>query len=546
MKIGRNDACPCGSGKKYKLCCGAGAATESPETLAWRRLGRALENHAAKLLSFIAESHGRGAIFEAWEEFTLWNEEPFDHGSPQVTLFYPWMFYAWKPMTADTGVMTRCLHSIAPAQAYLIAKGQSIDPALNRYLSACLDSPFGFFEVVGTNPGQGMQLREILTETSYAVLERSASGTLRVGDIVYGMVVECDGVAMLEASAPVALPPRLKPMIVEERERLLEDEIQAYEEARAAFEEESAPAGDAGQTDEIREAHPPAQAHESDQAHESGDAHESGAALPDDGVPPDDPMAKLDKFVLARYDEAIRELYWDLVLPLLNPAPPELHNTDGDPLSMQRLIFAIDSPARAFAALKELAVGHSEQELLQDAEYAADGTLHKIAFAWTRRGNARHQGWDTTVLGHIQIEGTQLAAEVNSAQRAAEFKRLIGERLGADARYRVTEIQSMERLLAAARDAPPHRTTQADAEQAELMARPEVQTQLRDMLARHYEGWVDEPIPMLKGKTPREAVRTAAGREKVEAMIKDIERMGAGMAGYDASIADTLRSTLGL
>ncbi|MBC7324722.1 MAG: SEC-C domain-containing protein, partial [Moorella sp. (in: Bacteria)] len=24
QKIGRNDPCPCGSGKKYKKCCGAG------------------------------------------------------------------------------------------------------------------------------------------------------------------------------------------------------------------------------------------------------------------------------------------------------------------------------------------------------------------------------------------------------------------------------------------------------------------------------------------------------------------------------------------
>jgi len=23
-KVGRNDACPCGSGKKYKQCCGQG------------------------------------------------------------------------------------------------------------------------------------------------------------------------------------------------------------------------------------------------------------------------------------------------------------------------------------------------------------------------------------------------------------------------------------------------------------------------------------------------------------------------------------------
>ena len=27
-KVGRNDPCPCGSGKKYKRCCGAGGAED--------------------------------------------------------------------------------------------------------------------------------------------------------------------------------------------------------------------------------------------------------------------------------------------------------------------------------------------------------------------------------------------------------------------------------------------------------------------------------------------------------------------------------------
>ena len=247
-----------------------------------------------------------------------------------------------------------------------------------------------------------------------------------------------------------------------------------------------------------------------------------------------------------RYDFDNRELYWDLVLPLLNPAPPQLHNTDGDRLSMQRLIFAIDSPAATFQALKGLAVGEPEQELLRDAEYAADGELRRVAFSWTKRGNSRHKGWETTLLGRIDIESTQLAAEVNSAERAAEFKRLVSERLGEKARYRVTEIQSMERLLAEARAKPPRADTQADRDQAALMARPEVQAQLRGMVARHYEAWVDEKLPALQGQTPREAVRTAAGREKVEALIRDIERMGPGMAGYDASVTDNLRERLGI
>jgi len=37
--------------------------------------------------------------------------------------------------------------------------------------------------------------------------------------------------------------------------------------------------------------------------------------------------------------------------------------------------------------------------------------------------------------------------------------------------------------------------------------------------------WVDEKIPALEGKTPREAVRTPEGRRKVEELLKDWENM---------------------
>jgi hypothetical protein len=445
-----------------------------------------------------------------------------------VTLFFPWLFHVWRPLTGETEVKTRCLHSIPPTQAYLIARSKSIDPLLYRYLSACLDSPFGFFEVESVDPGHGMQMREILTEVSYSVLERGASMTLQPGDTLYGMVVECDGVAMLEASAPIAIPTSLKPLIVEERELLLADEALERQEFDEMLAEERATEGDNVEFEDGVEV--------------------SAETAPDEADPTDgiDAEKTLHRHVLFQNDFSNRELYWELMQQLLNPAPPQLHNTDGDPLSMQRLIFAIDSPAEAFAALKTLALGQSEKELLRDAKYAADGALHEVELHWTKRGNSRHKGWETTLLGRIEINGTQLAAEVNSAPRAAEFKRLMKERMGEKARYRVTEIQSMERLLSEARAKPQGESTQEDRDQAALMAQPEVQAQLRAMMNQHYTAWVDEKLPVLQGKTPREAVRTKAGKEKVEALIRDIERMGQGVGGYDASIAANLRKRLGL
>jgi hypothetical protein len=527
MKTGRNESCPCGSGKKYKVCCGAAPESEAPQILAWRRLSGVARNYAPKLLSFIEESHGPGAILEAWEEFTLWSDEPFDPQSPHVTLFYPWLFHAWRPLTGETEVEARCLHSIPPSQAYLIARAKSTDPLLYRYLSACLDSPFGFFEVVSVDPGRGMQMREILTETPCSVLEHSASKSLQPGDTVYGMVVECDGVVMLEASAPFAIPVRLKPRILEERERLLEDAVLEREELAAMADEERASGGDANEG-----------AREDD----TQIGAKSGAGVVEPPIAADAEMT-LDKFALFRHDFSNRELYWELESAFVNPAPPELHNTDGDRLSMRRLIFAIESPADAFAALQTLALGHSRDDLLQDAKYTPDGALQRVELHWTKRGNSTHKGLETTVLGRIEIDGTQLAAEVNSAERAKELIRLVSERMGGKARYRATEIQSMERLLSEARAKP---TRDEDRDQAALMAQPEVQAQIRGMMKRHYEAWMDEKLPALKGQTPREAVRTKTGKEKVAALIQDIERMGRGMAGYDISITNDLRKGLGI
>ena len=60
-------------------------------------------------------------------------------------------------------------------------------------------------------------------------------------------------------------------------------------------------------------------------------------------------------------------------------------------------------------------------------------------------------------------------------------------------------------------------------------------------LDQHYRQLLDQPIPMLGGKTPRQAARTKAGRVKVVAWLKYLENgaaqraPGDPMATYDLS-----------
>jgi len=244
----------------------------------------------------------------------------------------------------------------------------------------------------------------------------------------------------------------------------------------------------------------------------------------------------------------LRELYFSMADDVLNPSMPQLQNTDGDPLELQRLVFEIASPQAAFDALAHLAFQTTRAELLEDATLDADGALTAVQIDWAKAGNSKHEEWTNTILGHIEIDGTRLVAQVNSAKRAREFLGLVQEALGSHARYRITEIQSTEKMLEEMRaqrelgQKPP-----PDPEQVALMANPQVRDQLRRMMSAHFEKWVDTKIPALDGLTPMEAIRTPAGKEKVAALVLDAEWHARKMESpVDEAVLARLRDRLGL
>ena len=137
MKPGRNDPCPCGSGKKYKHCClNAGSVpAAAPADLSWRRLRALLDGFATEMLRFTAEAYGSLALHEAWDEFTGYDDLEFDPNTPLMQLFMPWFFHCWAPDPVATKVVNKSLHEVIPTAAYLSAKGRRLDPLLRRYLN---------------------------------------------------------------------------------------------------------------------------------------------------------------------------------------------------------------------------------------------------------------------------------------------------------------------------------------------------------------------------------------------------------------------------
>jgi hypothetical protein len=478
MKPGRNDPCPCGSGRKYKQCCLAQAEAVPPDELAWRRVRRAVDPLFGELLGEAARRFGDEGLAEAWAEFNLWQtDEPFDPDAPIATMFLSWMVYDWQPDPLDTA-LPEAAHDATATQAYLARAGHRLEPIARRYAEACGTAAFSFYEVVDCTPGQGLRLRDLLLGTETEVTERSGSRYAQPGDLTYAKIVAVEGMHLVEVMSPLALPPQIRPAIIELRRKI------------------------------------------------SAQGDLFGAEL------------------LREYDIEAREIFLPALDRLLHPRLPELQNTDGDPLEMHTLVFDLDSPQDAFSALADLGAGFTEPVVERDGE----GGLLRAEITWSRAGNKVHEHWSNTSLGLLRIEGSRLTAEVNSARRAAALRRLLKRRLRGTAHERPGVVQSVQSMLG--REPTPQEQASRDRhakEQAEFAARPEVQAALNEHLRQHYRKWVDNEVPALGNRTPREAVRDADGREAVEALIAQIERDGPKMSPpMDPAIVRELREALGL
>jgi hypothetical protein len=196
---------------------------------------------------------------------------------------------------------------------------------------------------------------------------------------------------------------------------------------------------------------------------------------------------------LYEWDIEIRDLYFHIDRFL--HSPPQLCNTDGDPMEFHRLIYEVSSADEALEKLSSLCVTADAEELRADAKRNDTGRIVRAEFPWDRRGHKINPGLPNTVLGHIVIDGHRLTAEVNSAQRAKALRSEIDARLGDSAHFKLDEIQAVDSMV---NERKAGKVVKKDsAEDNELM-----------------QG----------GKTPRESVKSADGREAVEAILQDAER----------------------
>jgi hypothetical protein len=218
QNVGRNDNCPCGSGKKYKKCCLANLHLSSDD-LAWQRIHNMHLKLVRKLMEFTAKTYGLIGYDEAWDEFNQWkNEESFDPESPLHPMFGPWMFYHWSPLPAETELSSEIPTEITPAEFFLDKFRNRLDDLEIEDIEENLRRPFSFYDVLECKPGALVKVQDLLTEEYFTVIEKMGSQSMRAGDLLFGKVITVRDVSMFDGLAPIVFPPQYKIAVINERE----------------------------------------------------------------------------------------------------------------------------------------------------------------------------------------------------------------------------------------------------------------------------------------------------------------------------------------
>lgn len=124
------------------------------------------------------------------------------------------------------------------------------------------------------------------------------------------------------------------------------------------------------------------------------------------------------------------------------------------------------------------------------------------------------------VLGNVELKGRFLHLSANSAARAAEGTELMRRALGDLVGTPLTEIRTVEQMMA---ERPPRERGEAASE-----VPPELAEQIvHQFMDRQYRETLDQPVGMLGNKTPRQAAKSSAGRQKVADWLKHLENQSA-------------------
>lgn len=228
----------------------------------------------------------------------------------------------------------------------------------------------------------------------------------------------------------------------------------------------------------------------------------------------------------------------DLLDRILNPAIPQITNSEGEEMEFMRLVYRLAegvTPAQVRAALDQRPELDVESETFWNwlEPEAASGNSQQ-ADASGDLGFVTTMADGSIILGTIELKSKTIELRVNSETRADRGRKMLESLLDGLIGIPLVERQTLEQAFSEHRDHEP------SSEVPELPS-DEERTIVHAAMDRHYRAQLDQPIPALGNISPRKAAKSKKGLDKLVTWLKRLENQTARhdpddpMASYDVT-----------
>ncbi len=464
-KIGRNDPCPCGSGKKYKHCCGRPVVPDAP----------AAESHEGaveRALAWLTQYHRKAfatALQVAMDEAVF---ESFDDEDAALDALAAVNEALWQNiqinltewLLAEGDMLVRGKHQRV-ADLLLGPHGPLLTTGQRAWLEQLARRPLRLYDVTEVVPGVGITVCDALDtdQPPRVVAERAGSQSLHAGMQIGARLMEAGG-------------------------------QQLFSGAMYPF---SAAGGSAVQ----------ARLHD---------------LLSEPGVDPEDDIFSAGLTIIEGW----------LAQCLLPAALPELIDShSGEPWLFTTDHYAVCDWAALAAGLdmEPEVVGDREAgwDLLLDCD---DGKTRSLLTIKAKPG------------------GQRVSVSYRTATLAEQGRAWFAALAGDSVAFELREVSDPRGLMSRMDEPAVPRTKAASQLPAGLDAGA-LADAIETVIRRSYANWADEPIPVLQGRTPRQAMQGVSGLERVKGLLRsyeDGEAQQAAQQGRRAISYQFLWDALGL
>lgn len=450
-KVGRNDPCPCGSGKKYKKCCLNKDEIKRSERTSATPKEIELRD---RLVSFSAKERYKKDLEKAYHLFC---RRPFKEplildkdGEINFGFFLDWFIHDFTLRNGMTVI----------EEFYQEKKGKLSEEEVS--LMKCeMASYLSIYEVVSVTPEVGLRLKDLIINEEMDILEVKGSLMLVKWDVIFARVIKMGSVNKL--SGMITVIPRGN------KEEILSSIQRTWEKVK-------------NETGRM----------------EWSEFTKSNAHLIHHLI--EDRSIKELTFVTEEHDRVVssKSVY-------------EVKDFDSirDRLSKE-FDFIIDMEKDG----KEIEWTWLKRGKSKDWE-RRDSVEGSIIFSSEMIRGKGELRW--TSLGTVTLTPKKLELRCLSKERLERGKKRLQEILGDDITHRVDTYEDVLKKAMAG---------SGKTSCVEEGERPEkYETIFSTVMGELVTKWVDEKIPALDGKTPREAVKDPEGREKVKELLKDWENV---------------------